>query len=101
MKLREIPYLLGFRPAAQSYGYEVVAFNLSRKAQSNTLDGFIREMKGRMAAHIESVVKQGLLPSDTRADDVFQILGAAIQGVAVMLRLHPGQWPEGVRYAEA
>jgi AcrR family transcriptional regulator len=46
--------------------------------------GFIREMKGRMAAHIESVVKQGLFPSDTQADDVFQILGAAIHGVAVM-----------------
>jgi AcrR family transcriptional regulator len=46
--------------------------------------GFIREMKGRMAAHIESVVKQGLFPSDTKADDVFQILGAAIHGVAVM-----------------
>ena len=37
-----------------------------------------------MAAHIESVVKQGLFPSDTKADDVFQILGAAIHGVAVM-----------------
>ena len=46
--------------------------------------GFIREMKGRMAAHIESVVKQGFFPSDTKADDVFQILGAAIHGVAVM-----------------
>jgi AcrR family transcriptional regulator len=46
--------------------------------------GFIREMKGRMAAHIERVVSQGLFPPDTKPDDVFQILGAAIHGVAVM-----------------
>lgn len=46
--------------------------------------GFIREMKGRMAAHIQSVVDEGLFPPDTRPDDVFQILGAAIHGVAVM-----------------
>ncbi len=46
--------------------------------------GFIREMKGRMAAHIQSVVDQGLFPPDTRPDDVFQILAAAIHGVAVM-----------------
>ncbi len=46
--------------------------------------GFIREMKGRMSAHIQSVVDQGLLPAHTKPDAVFRILAAAIHGVAVM-----------------
>jgi AcrR family transcriptional regulator len=56
--------------------------------------GFIREMKGFMAAHIQSCVDQGLLPADTKADAVFRILAAAIHGVAVMRlcgRLGPGE----------
>jgi AcrR family transcriptional regulator len=54
--------------------------------------GFVREMKGFMAAHIQSVIDQGLLPPDTKADAVFRILAAAIHGVATMRlcgRLHP------------
>jgi AcrR family transcriptional regulator len=56
--------------------------------------GFIREMKGFMAAHIQSCVDQGLLPADTKPDAVFRILAAAIHGVAVMRlcgRLGPGE----------
>jgi AcrR family transcriptional regulator len=54
--------------------------------------GFVREMKGFMAAHIQSVIDQGLFPPETKADAVFRILAAAIHGVAVMRlcgRLHP------------
>jgi AcrR family transcriptional regulator len=54
--------------------------------------GFVREMKGLMSAHIQSVIDQGLLPPDTKADAVFRILAAAIHGVAVMRlcgRLNP------------
>ena len=54
--------------------------------------GFVREMKGLMSAHIQSVIDQGLLPPDTTADAVFRILAAAIHGVAVMRlcgRLNP------------
>ena len=46
--------------------------------------GFVREMKGFMAAHIQDVIDQGLFPSDTKADAVFRILAAAIHGVAAM-----------------
>ncbi len=46
--------------------------------------GFIREMKGSMSAHIQSVIDQGLLPPGTKADAVFRILAAAIHGAAVM-----------------
>ena len=46
--------------------------------------GFVREMKGLMAAHIQSVIDQGLFPPDTKADAVFRILAAAIHGAAVM-----------------
>ena len=54
--------------------------------------GFVKEMKGRMSAHIQKVIDQGLLPPDTKADAVFRILAAAIHGVAVMRlcgRLNP------------
>src|SRR5205809_6452774 len=46
--------------------------------------GFVREMKGLMSAHIQTVVDQGLLPPDTKPDAVFRILAAAIHGAAVM-----------------
>src|SRR5258705_13250060 len=46
--------------------------------------GFVREMKGFMSAHIQSVIDQGLFPQGTNADAVFRILAAAIHGVAVM-----------------
>lgn len=54
--------------------------------------GFVREMKGFMAAHIQSVIDEGLFPTGTQADAVFRILVAAIHGVAVMRlcgRLNP------------
>jgi AcrR family transcriptional regulator len=56
--------------------------------------GFVREMRGRMAAHIQSVIDAGLFPPGTQADAVFRILMAAIHGVAVMRlceRLAPGE----------
>ena len=46
--------------------------------------GFVREMKTRMAAHIQSVIEAGLFPPGTDADTVFRILLASIHGVAVM-----------------
>jgi AcrR family transcriptional regulator len=46
--------------------------------------GFVREMKHRVAAHIQSVVDAGYFPPGTDADSVFRILMAAIHGVAVM-----------------
>ena len=46
--------------------------------------GFVKEMRGRMAAHIQSVIDAGLFPPGTQADAVFRILMAAIHGVAVM-----------------
>jgi AcrR family transcriptional regulator len=46
--------------------------------------GFVREMKGLMSSHIQTVVDQGLLPPDTKPDAVFRILAAAIHGAAVM-----------------
>lgn len=46
--------------------------------------GFVREMKTRMAAHIQSVIDAGLFPPGTDADTVFRILLASIHGVAVM-----------------
>ena len=46
--------------------------------------GFVKEMRGRMAAHIQSVIDAGLFPAGTQADAVFRILMAAIHGVAVM-----------------
>jgi AcrR family transcriptional regulator len=46
--------------------------------------GFVREMKARMAAHIQSVVVAGYFPAGTDADTVFRILMASIHGVAVM-----------------
>src|SRR5690348_12005546 len=44
--------------------------------------GFVHEMKGRFAAHIQSVIDKGLLHPGTRADAAFRILMAAIHGVA-------------------
>lgn len=46
--------------------------------------GFVKEMRGRMSAHIQSVIDAGLFPPGTQADVVFRILMAAIHGVAVM-----------------
>jgi AcrR family transcriptional regulator len=46
--------------------------------------GFVREMKGRFAAHIQTVIDAGLLPPHTEADAVFRILMASIHGVAVI-----------------
>ena len=46
--------------------------------------GFVKEMRGRMSAHIQSVIDAGLFPAGTEADAVFGILVAAIHGVAVM-----------------
>jgi AcrR family transcriptional regulator len=46
--------------------------------------GFVREMKTRMAEHIQSVIDAGLFPPGTDADRVFRILLASIHGVAVM-----------------
>jgi AcrR family transcriptional regulator len=46
--------------------------------------GFVKEMRGRMSAHIQSVIDAGLFPAGTQADAVFRILMAAIHGVAVM-----------------
>jgi AcrR family transcriptional regulator len=46
--------------------------------------GFVKEMRGRMAAHIQSVIDAGFFPAGTQADAVFRILMAAIHGVAVM-----------------
>jgi AcrR family transcriptional regulator len=46
--------------------------------------GFVKEMRGRMSAHIQSVIDAGLFPPGTEADAVFAILVAAIHGVAVM-----------------
>jgi len=46
--------------------------------------GFVHEMKGQFAAHIQSVIDAGLLHPDTRADAAFRILMAAIHGVAAL-----------------
>jgi AcrR family transcriptional regulator len=46
--------------------------------------GFVHEMKGRFAAHIQSVIDAGLLHRDTQADAAFRILMAAIHGVAAI-----------------
>ncbi|MFL6279194.1 MAG: TetR/AcrR family transcriptional regulator [Vicinamibacterales bacterium] len=46
--------------------------------------GFVHELKGRFAAHIQSVIDAGLLHRDTKADAAFRILMAAIHGVAAM-----------------
>ena len=46
--------------------------------------GFVREMKHRMAAHIQSVIDAGYFPAGSDADRVFRILMASIHGVAVM-----------------
>jgi AcrR family transcriptional regulator len=46
--------------------------------------GFVREMKNRMAAHIQSVIDAGFFPPGTDADRVFRILMASIHGVSVM-----------------
>ena len=46
--------------------------------------GFVHEMKGRFAAHIQSVIDAGLLHRDTKADAAFRILMAAIHGVAAI-----------------
>ena len=46
--------------------------------------GFVKEMRSRMAAHIQTVIDAGLFPPGTQADAVFRILMAAIHGVAVM-----------------
>jgi AcrR family transcriptional regulator len=56
--------------------------------------GFVREMKTRMAAHIQSMIDAGLFPPGTNADTVFRILLASIHGVAVMRlceRLSPAE----------
>ncbi len=56
--------------------------------------GFVREMKHQMAAHIQTVINDGLFPPGTEADAVFQILLASIHGVAVLRlceRLAPAQ----------
>ena len=61
--------------------------------------GFVREMKGLMAAHIQSVIDQGLFPPDTKADAVFRILAAAIHGAAAMRlcgRLSPNDDADGL-----
>ena len=46
--------------------------------------GFVHEMKGQFAAHIQSVIDAGLLHRDTKADAAFRILMAAIHGVAAL-----------------
>ena len=46
--------------------------------------GFVREMRRRIAAHIQGVIDAGLFPAGTEADTVFRILMASIHGVAVL-----------------
>ena len=56
--------------------------------------GFVREMKQRMSALIQTVIDAGFFPAGTSADAVFRILMAAIHGVAVLRlceRLAPGE----------
>jgi AcrR family transcriptional regulator len=59
--------------------------------------GFVREMKHRMAEHIQSVIDAGLFPADTDADTVFRVLMASIHGVSVLRlceRLSPADDPD-------
>ena len=61
--------------------------------------GFVREMKGLMSAHIQTVIDKGLFPPGTKADAVFRILAAAIHGAAVMRlcgRLNPNDDPDAL-----
>jgi AcrR family transcriptional regulator len=46
--------------------------------------GFVREMKHRMAEHIQSVIDAGFFPAGTDADRVFRVLMASIHGVSVL-----------------
>ena len=46
--------------------------------------GFVRDMKGKMAALIQQSIDAGDFPAGTDPDAVFRILAAAIHGVAVM-----------------
>lgn len=46
--------------------------------------GFVREMKQRISAQIQSVVDAGSFPRGTDPDAVFRILMAAIHGAAVL-----------------
>jgi AcrR family transcriptional regulator len=46
--------------------------------------GFVREMKHRMAEHIQDVIDAGFFPAGTDADRVFRVLMASIHGVSVL-----------------
>jgi AcrR family transcriptional regulator len=50
--------------------------------------GFVREMRGKLAAKIQRCVDAGIFPQGTQPQAVFRILAAAITGPAVMSLCH-------------
>jgi AcrR family transcriptional regulator len=50
--------------------------------------GFVREMRGKLAAKIQRCVDAGVFPPGTQPQAVFRILAAAITGPAVMRLCH-------------